>query len=136
MLKKALLLVTISLSASCAHLGLHSSDEDAVAKRADKRLQALQQLDYQTAYGYMSPGYRSTNNLNQFSANYSGARQMVSYEITQVTCESEDVCQAHVTINYNSSILGIGSPTDESYVIDHATKQTWVKLNNTWWFSK
>lgn len=136
MLKKAILFVAITLSTSCAHLGLHTSIEDTVKKRADKRLQALQQLDYQTAYKYMSPGYRSTNNLNQFSANYSGAGEMVSYEITKVTCESEDVCLAHVTVNYNSSILGMGSPMDESYVIDHATKQTWVRLNNTWWFSK
>ena len=131
-----LLTTALALSSSCSYISVLSNDENTVMSRAEKRLHALYKLDYATAYKYMSPGYRSMNDLKLFSADYSGASEMDSYKITKVDCESIEVCSVHVITYYNSSIFGLGSPSDEDYIIDYASKQTWIKLGNQWWFSK
>lgn len=132
-----LMLLTVVLGMSACAVMQPQTDEDRVLVLAEKRQEALLGRDFVTAYKYMSPGYRQLNTLEQFTSNYTGVYAWESSDVLSATCE-ENICKVHVEIGYDSArMFNTGrKPSGEKQIISRVNIETWLKLDNKWWFSK
>lgn len=104
----------------------------AVAKRAEARMAALQDLDFKKAYEYMSPGYRQVKDLKRFRVEFGGAANIVSFKVLEPECEPE-VCRVVVTRVFKVPLGGrrVGKLMD----METSIQQVWVKTDGRWWYS-
>lgn len=128
-----LLMVIIGLSA-CAVMQ-PKTDEEVVERRSASRLEALKKLDFEKAYTYMSPGYRSIKALDRFKLDYAGAVNMLDFNVNSVEC-SLDTCSVLVASDYKVAIVGRGFSVKKPLVIDRVNKETWIRTEGKWWFVK
>ena len=130
----ALLSVVLGVSA-CAVIQ-PKTNEERVFALAEKRQAALMEHDFKKAYQYMSPGYRQLNTLEDFNTSFAGVYRWESSEVVSAACE-EDICRVNVNILFDMGMLpDTGGAEPEKYLIPRTNRETWVKLNNKWWFSK
>lgn len=103
-----------------------------VAKRAEERMAALQDLDFKKAYEYMSPSYRQVKDLKRFRVEFGGAANIVSFKVLEPECEPE-VCRVVVTRVVKLPMGGrrVGQFMD----METSIQQVWVNTNGTWWYS-
>lgn len=127
------LMVIIGLSA-CAVMQ-PKTDEEVVERRSASRLEALKELDFEKAYTYMSPGYRSIKGLDRFKLDYAGAVNMLDFNVNSVEC-NQDTCSVLVASDYKVAIVGRGFSVKKPLVIDRVNKETWIRIEGKWWFVK
>ena len=131
-----LALITTVLAVSACAVIQPKTDEERVFALAEKRQAALMEHDFKKAYQYMSPGYRQLNNLQKFQGDYAGVYHWESSEVLRANCE-EDVCNLDVKIFFDiGPVLGAAKSADGKSIIYRVSSETWVKLDNKWWFSK
>lgn len=130
-------LVTTVLAVSACAVIQPKTDEERVFELAEQRQAALLNHDFKKAYQYMSPGYRQLNSLEQFHSNYAGVYSWVSSNVKNVSCEDE-ICKVNVEIEYDAQLMmnTARKPNSERFLIPRVNLETWVKLDNKWWFSK
>lgn len=109
------------------------SDKRTVMELADKRMTALLALDFETAYTYMSPGYRAKKSLDRFKVEFSGSANVVGFEVLDAECE-ENSCVVSVSrdVKINVYIPGM----DRSKPINSVVQQVWVKTDGQWGYVK
>lgn len=130
-------LVTTVLAVSACGVIQPKTDEERVFELAEQRQAALLEYDFEKAYQYMSPGYRQLNSLEKFTANNMGVYGWESSSVLDATCE-EELCKVNVEIEYDAArMFNTGrKPVTEKRIISRVNIETWVKLDNKWWFSK
>ena len=135
-LRRFILLAIVLAVSGCAVIQ-PKTDEERVFALAEQRQAALLERDFVAAYKYMSPGYRQLNTLEQFTSNYTGVYAWESSDVLSAACE-EDICKVHVEIEYDSArMFNTGRrPSVEKQIISRVNIETWLKLDNRWWFSK
>ncbi|NLY16449.1 MAG: hypothetical protein GXZ05_08725 [Gammaproteobacteria bacterium] len=103
-----------------------------VAKRAEARMAALQDLDFKQAYAYMSPTYRQVKDLKRFRVEFGGAANIVSFKVLEPECEPE-VCRVVVTRVVKIPMGGrrVGQFMD----METSIQQVWVNTDGNWWYS-
>lgn len=136
---KLLFTSLLALSVSACSVLPQATPEEAVAKRSAKRLEAMQNNDYASAYKYMSPGYRATTSVRFFEADHIGFSVMKGYEILSVDCE-ENRCRVGLNARFNMADIGAmagmrgsNSPSGET---DMFFQETWVYMDGKWWATK
>ena len=104
---------------------------DVVIKRAQDRWDALLAGDYETAYGYYSPGYRSTTSMIDLAIKIRSQRvQWVSAEYKDHSCE-ESVCTVNFLVGFKIVKPVRGMKTwENSAMVD----EQWVKTEGQWWY--
>ena len=129
-----LLMVVLGVSA-CAVI--EPKAEEHVFALAEQRQAALLKHEFDKAYQYMSPGYRQLNSLEQFTTKNMGVYAWESSNVLNSECE-EDICKVNVAIEYDSArMFNTGrKPVAEKRIISRVNIETWIKLDNKWWFSK
>lgn len=131
-----LFFLTVILSVSACAVMQPKTDEDRIIELAEKRQAALLKHDFKTAYQYMSPGYRQLNSLEQFADNYAGVYSWVSSDVLDASCE-EDICKVNVEVVVDLGLMqGTRAPVSEKVLVPRVNRETWLKLDNKWWFSK
>lgn len=103
---------------------VESTPEVAVEHRAQARWDALIAGDVEKAYGYTSPAYRSTRDLNQFRARFGTAVRHTGAEVSRVECD-EERCSVMVMVTYEVPQLGTGNT--------RALRETWIHSAGEWW---
>lgn len=103
------------------------SQEQIVERLSLQRLALLKALDYEEAYKFMSPGYRSIKNLNGFKLDFGGSSNIRGFESQNVVCES-DVCTSYVNVTYD-----LGASAGGLNVV-RTNIETWAKIDGKWWF--
>lgn len=109
------------------------ADEQIVMERAHKRMAALQELDFNTAYSYMSAGYRAKKTLDRFKAEFAGASSLVAFEVLDATCDV-DTCIVRVSRDVSVSVHIPGM--DRSKPLNTVSQQVWVKSDTHWGYVK
>lgn len=121
-------LATVFLAACATSTGGGGGGD--VVKRAEARWDALLAGDYETAYLYHSPGYRSSHSRGDFELSmrlrkvqYKDARYL------EQSCEG-DRCDLKFEVDYQiaSPVPGLDKWQSTS-IID----ETWVRTENEWW---
>lgn len=131
-----LMLLTVILGMSACAVMQPQTDEEQVLVLAEKRQAALLKHDFNQAYKYMSPGYRQLNTIEQFTSNYAGVYSWVSSNVLDATCE-EDLCKVNVEVQIDLGLMqNTRGPAAEKFLIPRVNQETWLKLDNKWWFSK
>lgn len=123
----ALLLASVVLISGCASTGGGTS----VVDRAEKRWQALLAGDFQTAYSYYSPGFRSSRTLGDFELSQRLRKvQFRDAEYLEHECEAES-CTLKFNVKYHISSPVPGVDTWESKTV---LDEKWVRTQGQWWY--
>ncbi|MDH0896636.1 MULTISPECIES: hypothetical protein [unclassified Pseudomonas] len=134
-------MVSRFIGVSCVLLALTAcsafqpkDDATVVAERSQARMDALKTADFEGAYAFMSPGYRSTNTLERFKASYAGGVvRLESASVSDVQCE-EDACVLQVKASYfyrgKQQALKGGKPL----LLDRVNEERWIKTDGQWWY--
>lgn len=110
--------------------------EEYVLKLAEKRQTALLAQDFKKAYKYMSPGYRELNTVENLMSDYAGVYSWKSSDVLNATCD-DDVCRVNVKVFVDIGLMqSAGAPDQERVLVPRVNRETWLKLDNKWWFSK
>ena len=122
---KAGLKFTVALVAAvlagCATLS--PAPEVVVKERAQARWDALVKGDLKTVYSYFSPGSRAVMSYEDYVVSvrrgfWKGAT------VNQVTCPSQESCEAQLTIEYEFQRRATKTPLRES----------WIREGSDWWY--
>lgn len=79
--------------------------EEVVADRAQKRVDALMAGDYEGAYQYTTPSYRTTEGVGRYGTRWAGVGMWLSANVTKVQCsgtERIDRCKVFVEVLYKA----------------------------------
>ncbi len=126
------------LLAACSAL-TPKTDEEQVTRRAEQRMQAFQKMDFEKAYSFMSPGYRSANSIRHFEADHIGLPAARDYKVVGVEC-AEDRCEVMMELWFKmSEVMGIaGARADagQDVLTDMVFREVWIRLDGKWWALK
>ena len=127
----ALMLSILFLSACASQATAPEDSEDAIIERAQNRWDTLLAGDFESAYAYYSPGYRSTTSLIDFAIGIRTRRvRWTSAEYKEHSC-TENTC----TINFEVGFM-VNRPVPgmEKYESSSVLEDQWVKTGGQWWY--
>jgi len=102
-----------------------------VEERAKERWDAVLTGDFQTAYSYYSPGYRSAKSPVDYEILMRTRRvAWISADVQSVECES-NACTVDVKVGYR---VGVPLPGVSKWENFSYMKERWVKTGGEWWF--
>lgn len=122
-------LVLCALIAGCA--GMQARNVP-VEVRAQQRWDALLAQDYETAYEFLSPGYRSTVSLENYKlAVLARTVKWTGAEVVRPMDCDENRCTMLMKIDYmyRSRLPGVGA-----YGMAQGAEEQWIKLDGVWYF--
>lgn len=126
------LLLLTACATSTVDSGAPGSDpSNSVEARAMARWDALLGGDLQAAYGYLTPGYRSS--VDSLSYQRSILLKKVRWtgaEFVEAVCE-EATCNVRISLDFTVSgaVPGVKS-FEDSQVVD----ESWLLVDGTWYF--
>ena len=127
LLRLAGLVVALSISA-CAGSAARGQ---SIEQRAQARWDALLGKDYERAYAYFSPGFRSSQSLSDFEMTFRLRRvRYDSAKYMDQQCET-DVCTVRLNMGYTLTAPLRGVKIWKSKAV---IKEKWVRINGHWWF--
>lgn len=103
------------------------SPEEIVSERSRQRVDALMGRDYETAYEFATPGYRSTEGIIKYTSRWAGAGMWRAASITSVNCEPPDTidrCKVWLEVNYQA-------PGFEP--VTTAIDEDWLLIDGEWY---
>jgi len=127
LLRLAGLAVALSISA-CAG---SPARPQSVEQRAQARWDALLGRDFEQAYSYLSPGFRSSQSLSDFEMAFRLRRvQYDSAKYMDQQCET-DACTIRLNIGYMliAPLRGVKAWKSKTVV-----EEKWVRIDGQWWF--
>ena len=114
---------------ACAGTG--ETKHHPVEERAQQRWDALLKGDFDTAYTFYSPGYRSANSRVDFEISYR-TRKVAIYQAKVLGSDcSAEACDVTTEVGYR-----VGSPVPGVSKWDSTSnlQERWVKTEGKWWF--
>jgi predicted small secreted protein len=123
-----IVLLLATLMSACATT---KSPETDIRQRAQARWDALLAGDYDTAYQYYSPGYRSSTSRVDFEISTRlRAVRWTSVEVLESSCEA-DVC----TVSTHAGYTVVGAlPGVPEWKSKKKLTERWVRTRGQWWF--
>ena len=123
-------ILIVSLLSACATSGSRPGEEK-VEDRAQERWDALFAGDIETAYGYFSPGYRSSVSLIDYGVELRMRRvQWTSATYQEHSCQNK-TCDVKFKVGYKIVRALPGVPTFES---QSAVDERWIQTDGQWWY--
>ncbi len=116
----------MSLLVGCASLD-QSPLEQIVSKRSIERASFLMASDYDAAYRFSTPGYRSLETVSEFSSRYVGASMWEEVKVAKVTCSGEPTARCDVALAVSLELPPTGLLTTH-------LQETWVLSAGSWYF--
>jgi hypothetical protein len=122
-----LLLLAVLVSA-CATTPTSKTD---IKQRAQGRWDAVMAGDYDTAYTFYSPGYRSATSRVDFEIALRVRRvRWISAEVQESSCDA-DVCKVVTTVGYAvaGAVPGVSVWKNKKNI-----EESWVRTGGQWWY--
>ena len=104
---------------------------DTIEKRAQDRWDALLAGDYETAYSFYSPGFRSTRSVVDFTIGIRSRRvRWTSAEYMEHSC-LENSCTVIFNVGFtvNKPVPGM-----KKFDGSNTVEEKWVKTEGQWWY--
>lgn len=123
------MLLAAILLAACAGTGGGSGS--TVAKRAMERWEAVLAADFDTAYNYYSPGFRSSQSRGDFELSQRLRKvQFSNAEFQSEEC-TENVCLLNFKVSYTiaSPVPGI-----DTWKGNQSLDEKWIRTGGQWWY--
>jgi len=87
--------------------------EELVARKAQKRVDLLMQGDFEAAYDFTTPGYRSTEGVGRYGTRWAGTQMWLSAVVERVNCTPVQAdtgpperCEALLRVTYEAPGMG------------------------------
>ena len=124
--KKVLIMVAaFGLLTACATVNQSNrTDEDVVAEKSQKRLNALLEGDIEAALTYATPVYRDLVTLDRYIPRVIGSSRWEKAEVGDVVCE-EDVCNVKALVTYSAPRFKMTNTT--------VIPEKWIRIEGEWW---
>lgn len=123
-----LALMLVALVSACA---TSKPKDDPVKERAQARWDALLSKDYDTAYSFYSPGYRSSTSRVDFEIGIRARRvAWVSAEVQKISCEA-DSCSVETLVGYK---VARPVPGLDEWKNKNEVTERWVRTDGQWWY--
>lgn len=124
--------VSVTL-AGCASTGAGGAIDGnrAVVKRAEARWDAVLAGDFENAYQYYSPGFRSSHTRGDFELGMRLRKvQFREARYVEQSCEG-DRCDLKFEVQYH-----IASPVPglDQWQSNTTIDETWIRTQNEWWY--
>ena len=116
----------ISLLVGCASVD-QSPPEQIVSERSIERANFLMANDYEAAYQFSTPGYRSLETVSEFSSRYVGASMWEEAKVAKVACSGEPAARCDVALAISVKLPPTGLVTTH-------LQETWVLSSGNWYF--
>ena len=117
----------VLLASTLTGCGEPKTPEQIVAERAQARWDALLAGDFETAYSFASPAYRSIVDAIGFQRRFGGGQVgWLGATVRQVECR-DDVCEATVRIKFASLLPPRMSDLETDDI------ERWVLDEGDWW---
>lgn len=126
-----LLSASLLMSACAGSAAKTDSNESSVEFRAQKRWAAMLDGDFDKAYVYYSPGYRSAETVFDLASRARSRRvNWTSAEYQEHNCQ-ENTCTVKFMIGYKvmKPVPGL-----DEYEYNSALEEKWVKTEGQWWY--
>jgi hypothetical protein len=126
------LLAAIFLLSACASTPPGSEiPEETLVDRAKNRWAALFAADFEKAYSYYSPGYRSSVSAANYAIDIQSRKVIwTSAEYRDHSCE-ENSCTVTFNVGYRVYKPAPGMDKWDGKSLHH---ETWIKTGGNWWF--
>jgi len=127
-----LVLITsaVCLSQGC---GINETPEEAVARRAQERMDALIAQDFPKAFEYASPAYREALGIEGYTRRYAGSGAWRAAEVEQAACDA-DACDVSIRLTYmlapmgdRGRSIGVSAPNTRSI------SEKWISVDGKWY---
>ena len=105
-----------------------ATPEVLVSERAQQRWDRLLKKDFEQAYTYLTPAYRSLKTPAQYASSFSNGAAWHSAKVDTVSCESTERCTATVKLDVLVVARGFSKP------IQTILMETWLLEEDQWWF--
>lgn len=123
------LAVTAALITACA--AGQPTQVQNVEQRAQQRWDALLAGDFEKAYGFYSPGYRSSHSRVDFELAIRSHRvAWTAAKVQESQCDG-DACTVMTKIGYRVGSPVPGVPKWES---ERRMEERWIRTQGQWWF--
>lgn len=125
----AVLVLVATTLAGCATS--QAARDRAIPERAQDRWNALLVGDFERAYSFLSPGYRSSRSVTDYEIDIRTRRvQYTSAEYRGHSCEAA-VCIVQMMVGYRIAkpVQGVPEWSSNSIVTER-----WIELDGAWWF--
>jgi hypothetical protein len=127
----AITMCILILSACSGQTSKQGDPGKVVVERAQNRWDALLAGDYESAYDYYSPGYRSKKSLIDFAVDIRTRRvRWTSAEFLDHSC-TENACTVNFRVGFvvNKPVQGMDKWESGSVIEDK-----WIKTEGQWWY--
>jgi len=123
-----LALLSASLLAACASTG---SGGGSVVSRAEARWDAIIAGDYNTAYQYYTPGYRSSHTPGDFEV----TMRLRKVHIREARYLDQDCDETVCTVSFETK-YHVASPVPglDAWTSTTKIEEKWVKTQGKWWY--
>lgn len=125
------LIITCGLMALVSACATTKPAGDSIKSRAQARWDAVLAADYETAYAFFSPGYRTSHSLSDFAGQLRGQRvRWVAANVLEASCEA-DICSVETKVDYkiNKPVPGVPVWNGSNEITER-----WVRVDGQWWF--
>lgn len=102
-----------------------------VEERAQQRWNALLEQDFDTAYSFYSPGYRSANSRVDFEISQRLRRVAITAARVEGSDCSADACTVTALVQYS---VGAAVPGVSKWESTSNVQERWVRTEGNWWF--
>ena len=105
--------------------------DSLVRERAQARWDAVLLRDYDTAYSFLSPGYRSSHSRVDFEIGLRTRRILwTSAKVQEVSCEA-DSCTVQTDVGYKvvKPVPGVNEWKSHDNL-----EERWVRTEGQWWY--
>ena len=112
-------------TSACASLD-KGPPEQVVSQRSVERAALLMRGDYESAYLYSTPGYRSLESVNDYTARWLGAAMWEEARVAKVACQGEPVERCQIALAIGLQMPNVG-------LITTHLQETWVLSKGNWY---
>ncbi|MCB1915074.1 MAG: hypothetical protein KDG52_05090 [Rhodocyclaceae bacterium] len=124
------LLLVAGLGACASLSSPPPTTEERVGERARTRWEALVAQDWEKAYSFASPAYRSAIDLNGFKSRHSGGA-VVWQGVKGVSSEcGDEICDVQVEVAFEPAVQkgfkGLSTTVNEKWLLEDG--QWWIQL--------
>jgi hypothetical protein len=99
--------------------------EDVVASRAQNRVDALMAGDYEAAYAFTTPGYRTAESAARYGTRWSGVGMWRAAEVSKVNCnEAGNKCMVAIRVTFYARQFGEQTTS---------LREEWLLIGGNWY---
>jgi hypothetical protein len=111
--------------------GWRESQSEVLKSRAEARWAGLINGDFDKAYSFLSPDYRSVVSLQQYRGKFGRAMNWRLAHAKDISYDSPTVASVLVEVTYRVGLMGSAQPVESTRLMT----EKWLYKDGGWWYT-